>query len=97
VGFGDGTVVLADAATGKELRHLKLADSVNSLALSPDGKILAAGTQGEELHLVDPATVQPIRALKGHGRPIRSVAFSPDGKRLVSGSMDMTVRVWEIE
>ena len=90
-------VVFVDTATNKELRRLKLGDSVNSLAYSTDGKRLAVGTQDEEVSLVDPTTAQLTGTLKGHSRPVLAVAFSSDGKQLVSGSMDMTVRVWPIE
>jgi len=97
VGLADGTVILADAASGKELRRGKLADSVNALAFAPNGKLLAAGTQDEKLFLFDPATAQVATTLSGHGRPILGVAFTPDGTRLISGSMDMTVRIWSVK
>ncbi len=96
-GFGDGSVVFSLAATGKELGRVKLADSVNSVSFSPDGKMLAVGTQGEELALINPATPEVIRTLKGHSRPITSVAFSADGKVLASASMDYTVRAWPMK
>jgi WD40 repeat protein len=93
-GFDDGTIVFMDAATGKETRRAKAADQVNSLAFNSDGKV-AAGTQNEELAIVDGAGA--VTTLKGHGRPITSVTYTPDGKHLVSGSMDMTVRLWSVE
>ena len=31
------------------------------------------------------------------GRAVYSVCFSPDGKQLVSGSLDETVRLWDVE
>jgi WD40 repeat protein len=93
-GFDDGTIVVMDASTGKELRRAKVADSVNALAFATNGK-LAAGTQNEELAIVD--TAGAVTTMKGHGRPITDVTFTSDGKHLVSGSMDMTVRVWSVE
>ena len=40
--------------------------------------------------------LQKIGALTGHSVDVSSVAFSPDGKRIVSGSLDFTVRVWNL-
>jgi len=35
--------------------------------------------------------------LIGHTDGITSVVFSEDGKQLASGSLDMTIRVWDVE
>ena len=34
--------------------------------------------------------------LKGHKDSVYSVAFAPDGKWLVSGSLDKTLRIWDL-
>ena len=31
-----------------------------------------------------------------HSCEIMSVAFSPDGTKIVSGSLDMTIKVWDL-
>ncbi|GBC77118.1 Microbial collagenase [bacterium HR08] len=70
--------------------------SVISVALSPDGKLLASGSDDQTVRLWEVATGNLVRTLSGHTDWVRSVAFSPDGKLLASGSRDRTVRLWEV-
>ncbi len=37
-----------------------------------------------------------IQTLVGHTDWVNSVAFSADGRRLVSGSLDSSVRLWDV-
>jgi WD40 repeat protein len=62
-------------------------DIVTSVSFSPDGKILASGSQDKTIILWDVGTQQPIgEPLTGHNGTVSSVAFSPDGQILASGS-----------
>jgi WD40 repeat protein len=92
----NGTVLVSDAATGKELAELRHDDlEVMCLAFAPDGKSVAAagGTQspltflGEcKLTLFDLATKKG-RSLPGKQGAFAALAFTPDGKALASASV----------
>ena len=70
---------------------------VNSVAFTPDGRILASGSDDTTIILWDVATSHPKGAsLKGHTGIVRSVAFTPDGRTLASGSWDNTIILWDV-
>ncbi|MEW5959909.1 MAG: NB-ARC domain-containing protein, partial [Chloroflexota bacterium] len=68
---------------------------VNSVTFSPDGQLLAVGTEEGEIRLWQVATGQRAGLCRGHANAVQSVAFSPDGRLLASGSKDQTVRLWD--
>ncbi|MCI0464730.1 MAG: hypothetical protein L0Z62_48015 [Gemmataceae bacterium] len=70
-------------------------DSIRSLALAPDGKLLATGHAQPEVRLWDMATEEVRFTLAGHKGPVSALAFAPDGKLLASGSWDGTVKLWD--
>jgi WD40 repeat protein len=88
----DGTLILWDTATWKELRRVKLGGNANAftLAFSPDGSTIAAGVErmeGREIHrivTIDVATGKELDFI-AVGARVRSVAFSPDGKSVLAG------------
>jgi len=71
---------------------------VNSVALSPDGKLLASGSWDDTVRLWDVAGQRPVAVLQEHTSSVFCVAFSPDGQLLASGGGwdDYTVRLWDI-
>ncbi len=69
-----------DIEQGKEIMNLKgHASSVNSVCISPDGKILASGSIDETIKLWNIISKKEISTLKGHTRLVNSVKFSPSG------------------
>lgn len=76
------------------------AGRVHSVAFSPDGRTLAAGSYDDTIWLwnvTNPADATQIGSLTGHTGPINSVAFSPDGRTLAAGSADGTIRLWNLD
>jgi WD40 repeat protein len=67
-----------------------------SVAFSPNGELVAAGTANGEIRLWHATSGTLLRTYQGHTDWVDSIAFSPDGKTLASSSQDRTVRLWEI-
>jgi glucose repression regulatory protein TUP1 len=69
---------------------------VTSVAISPDGQLVAAGSLDTVVRIWDIASGMLIERLRGHRDGVYSVAFTPDGKGLVSGSLDKTLKYWDV-
>lgn len=65
-----------------------------SIAVSPDGHLVAAGADNSVVRLWSTDTGEILVDLVGHDGPVNAVAFFDDGDRLVSGSQDGTAIVW---
>ena len=96
----DGTVIIWDSQTGKEVRRYpgttKPGDLVTEqrISYSPDGKWLAA-CDSAQLKVYAADSGELLLALSGHGKDVLSAAFSLDGKYIATGSADTTVRIWD--
>jgi WD40 repeat protein len=69
---------------------------IRSVAISPDGKWVAAGDQKGRIRvwtLNDQAEVASFLAHEGH---ITQIAFSPDSQRLATTSFSGEVRLWQM-
>jgi WD40 repeat protein len=80
---------------------LETDDSVLCLALSPDGKKLAAGgSQDRLINIWDltPGYTNPKleQTIENHADWVFGAAFSPDGKFLLTCSRDKTAKVWDV-
>lgn len=69
-------------------------DYVNAVAFSPDGAMLASGSDDATARLWDVASGEELHTLSGHEDYVNAVAFSPDGAILASGGYDGVVNLW---
>ena len=65
-----------------------------TLAFSPDGNMLAGGSNLGAIHLWDAHTGTKLLTLKGYNNRISALTFSPDGKTLASGSANGEISLW---
>jgi len=87
-----------DIESGEEIQRLVgHTDSVEAVAVTPDGKHAISGSWDKTLRVWDIESGEEIQRLVGHTRSVYAVAVTPDGKHAISGSDDETLRVWDIE
>lgn len=94
-----GGVAFVDGVNDKTVlvkAMLEADDSILALALSPDGKKLAAGGCDRIIRVWDLPSGKLEHGIENHADWIFSISFSPDGKNLITGSRDKTAKVWDL-
>jgi WD40 repeat protein len=74
-------------------------DPVYSVAVSPDGRLVATGSFDKSIKLWDLASGKEVRSLagpNGHQNQVLAVAFSPKGDLLATGGSDNVVKLWDL-
>jgi len=70
---------------------------LNSVAISPDNKILALASNDHKVGLWNIATGLQLTLFSHHKNQVRSIIFSQDGKTIASTSIKGDVRIWDSE
>ncbi|CAE6412246.1 unnamed protein product [Rhizoctonia solani] len=98
LGCNDYSIAVRDARTGTLLHgpfngH---SNSVSALAFSPNGTLMASGSQDETICIWDLRNniTHTLNPLKGHQSKVNTIAFASRKLMVVSGSEDGNIRVW---
>jgi WD40 repeat protein len=66
------------------------------VTFSPDGQLLASGSDEGEIGLWEMPTGRQVHRLPGHAWSTNALAFSPDGKQMASAGNNRSARVWDV-
>jgi len=99
VGSQEDWVLLWDVPSGRQRRKFKVhidGEDIVSLALSPNGSLLACSSKDATIRIWDLTSSCEWRSLAGEKWPAASLAFSLQGRILASAwGRDKLIRVWE--
>lgn len=75
----------------------RIQGTITQLAYSPDGQLIASGSEDENsIKIWDVTSGKIIGKLEGHTNETTTLLFSEDGKRLVSSANDNVVIYWDL-
>lgn len=94
---GGGDVRIYDFKTKKIVALLTdNALRVNTLAFSPDGKLLASVNKGKTIRTYRTDNFKLQKTMEGHERELWNLSFVGN-KKIVTCSLDGTVKLWSAE
>jgi WD40 repeat protein len=85
---------LVDARTGRVIARLR-ETNIRSFAFSPDGRLLATGSNDTTARIWNARTGKLLHVLHHHGY-VLAERFSADGRSLVTSSQDGVAYVWDV-
>jgi len=95
-GSADNTVRVWDIKKGICVYELQWTTYVPALRISANGRFLALGSPKGAVTVFDIENSVVVEFLEGHEDVVYTVAFDPSEYQLLSGSLDKTIKLWEL-
>ena len=70
--------------------------AVRTVCFSPDGKLLASGSEDKTIKIWEFSSGRELKTLNGHQSYVYQVLFTSNGKQLISASRDRHIYIWDI-
>ncbi len=103
---GEEPVARPEVVDGQSTVFLDAPQPMYCLAFSPDGTVLASGTDNvvayrrdlglAAIYLWDVARGRELHRILAHQQVVVSLSFSPDGKTLASTGGEKVIRLWDV-
>ena len=77
-------------------RRIRNGTQSDSIAFTPDGRIVATASQDHVVRLRDTITGKVLGHFAGQIGGLNAIAIAPDGKFLASAASDGTTLIWDL-
>jgi WD40 repeat protein len=97
--WGPKIIRVKDSDESYRYSYFSLDDynSINTLAFSPDGKLLVLGKETGAFEIVDTNLLESIHLISDQSSELTLAAFTSDGKYIVTASDKGSIHIWGIE
>ena len=96
----DTTARFWDALNGRFLKAINAATSVTTMAVSPDGQLIALPGADHTVRIYRTSDGMVLQTLVGHTQDVTGLAFSHDGTLLASGAffdgVNDVIKLWNV-
>ncbi|QYZ78072.1 TIR domain-containing protein [Methanofollis formosanus] len=86
-----------DLTSGQELHTLSIFLGIKSMVCTPDSRYLITGSPIGTVTICDLETGREWHTLGHHTEDVLDIVVTSDGHRAVSGSLDTTLKIWDLQ
>lgn len=88
--------VASRKAQSSRMGLLEHVGDVHSAKFFPSGQVVLTAASDLRIRLYSITSPSPVRTFTGHKRAITSLAMLGRGRRIISGSLDGTIKIWDV-